>query len=710
MQPPNPEEEALVQALLSTCTNKANFDCRSGYFAGIVTGEDMCLKLLHICSCTTGVCRALAIQALQSTLHDHADAISTCISTGVVPLLLSILIDALPSSSKDVSAAYTASVTVIVLRTLVRQGGDEGAAAFLAAEGIQILLVLMDYLTLESRSVCLILYLMNDVTRRSLKVLDAAIAAGALSYVVKVLRQPLCEATKFAALILNRWSLAAQHGEAISAAGCADALLAVLKACNEMGNDVDAETAAYALSALAIMTQGNTNRLREILLSCPSFLAAVSGAIELYERCFQGVGFPHAMLCNLLDGPSGARLLLALTTQGLLPTWLNARHSGTYVVLRATHADALLKLYQRYKAAEDLEITVAATHLLKHSHVFLSMLTIDERLENLALGALDELRNEPVSNLYRTASFSPGGDASKPGAWVTSDDEACFDNSMLASSPASLPSPQPTVSPDKAFGHLDSKESEGKANHTPSNSSTGRCIAAVSRLGRWLGIYLGADWMVDPRPPSQRTVDVQRRSCVSGTLLWKEHIGTARYDTLCFVVGGHEVHAVGFVLETHSQFLHGLLSTVTDLREKIYLPLLAPFTPARMHRLFLAAVEWSYTGEVHTMEANEPDSMFDLWMLADFLQMDGLQRYCEAVLATLFAYRTDIVVKSMVLAEMHPSAVPLRRLIARHVLRSILQNREIVEVVAESGVNCGALAADMGAELRSCLETAAASL
>ncbi len=186
-----PKEQALIHNLLAICTRRLDDNgSRSSAAIAALGGGDISLPLLHIAGSTCGVAQALSLQALKTWAEDHDGCTQTCVRAGGVPLLLSVFSACLPVSAADVAAAYSASLTVILLRSMVREGGDEGAAAFLEANGVHTLIGLLTRLHAggDARSLCLVLYLLNDVTRRSAEVLDKAVAARAVDKVVEVLR------------------------------------------------------------------------------------------------------------------------------------------------------------------------------------------------------------------------------------------------------------------------------------------------------------------------------------------------------------------------------------------------------------------------------------------------------------------------------------------------------------------------------------------
>lgn len=93
-----------------------------------------------------------------------------------------------------------------------------------------------------------------------------------------------------------------------------------------------------------------------------------------------------------------------------------------------------------------------------------------------------------------------------------------------------------------------------------------------------------------------------------------------------------------------------------------------------MYTLFGWAVEYCYTGGV---EGLQPQDALDLWTLAEFLQMDGLQRVCEAAAAPAAPFPSDagagaggptLLGARYALGLAYPSGKALRLGVAREVL------------------------------------------
>lgn len=175
-----------MRALLAVCTIEGSDDSDPGprpRFSG-----DISAPLLTICAQAEGVLQALALQALKAWTDADLARIHACVQHGAAGVLLRALHAALPAAAADPSAAYTASMAVVLLRRVVRDGGEAGEEAFLDADGVRVLLALSAAPSLCDRSLCLALYLLNDVTRRSAGALEAAVGAGAVPLIVGLLR------------------------------------------------------------------------------------------------------------------------------------------------------------------------------------------------------------------------------------------------------------------------------------------------------------------------------------------------------------------------------------------------------------------------------------------------------------------------------------------------------------------------------------------
>ncbi len=81
-----------------------------------------------------------------------------------------------------------------------------------------------------------------------------------------------------------------------------------------------------------------------------------------YESTFQGAGFPHVFLANMLEGPSGADMVLAAVHAQVVPVWLTFRHIGTLFVQRAAQQDVL----DRMQADADPAVAFALCCLVRH--------------------------------------------------------------------------------------------------------------------------------------------------------------------------------------------------------------------------------------------------------------------------------------------------------------------------------------------------------
>lgn len=105
-----------------------------------------------------------------------------------------------------------------------------------------------------------------------------------------------------------------------------------------------------------------------------------------------------------------------------------------------------------------------------------------------------------------------------------------------------------------------------------------------------------------------------------------------------------------------------------------------------MYRLFGWAVEYCYTGAV---EGLGPESALDLWSLAEFLQMDGLQRVCEAAAEGAGA----LLGPRYALGLAYPSGARLRLAVAREALELLAAQGPLPADAATAGAVEGAAVA-----------------
>jgi hypothetical protein len=728
---------------------------------------DTAMRLVHVCSTSEGVVQAVALQALKTWVEDYEMCVNICITKGnIVPTLLSTLHRSLPAATQAATAAYCASIAVILLRVFVRDGGTAGANAFLVSKGVETLLELIDAVACDERSLCLALYLLNDTTRRSMAVLEATVEAGAVRVVVGVLERPnISEATKFAALILNRWSLAAHYQNLIQHSGASDALLGVLKAGvtvisapeDSSGDNLDPYTSAYALSAFAMVNQGNIEEIQRVLLADKDALFAISFAISHYEACFDGVGFPHLLMSQLIEGQAGDDILAELARLNVMQVWLKVKHVAVTVIERCIEQDVLDKLGVQLsrllagnpfskEALEEVEnYVLSAIALLQESLApdFLPLLIPHGRLETLLSLFLRQVveTDETKEGKKAAKEWQRVEDCDLEGLVSGKRAKNCENISTSTCTPSILPSPS---IPRFCFRSLDAETSPRlpkepvllKSSPVATHSSSTRqhtCAksgsTAIAGLLRWCITIAGSQRVVCSgrfqiaQPPSKTlssllqsppadgaavghlkaAAEVQyvhvngrkRRavgletgiepSSLSAGQLKCSDVGKKRYDSLCFVIGELETHAVGFVLESHSAVLRELLAGIDNTSERVMIPVLPGFSCDRMHQIFRLVVEWCYTGVVQCFEhvedgygcggnaATHLEKALDLWKVADFLQMDVLQCYCEKALELRCMKRPELTVTACVrFATCNLSSRRLYRVVARYSLRRML--------------------------------------
>ncbi|GAB4817620.1 hypothetical protein N2152v2_004666 [Parachlorella kessleri] len=793
----------------------------------------LCGDLVDIVRRESGVVLALALHAIHIWSQGSATRTEACIRLGLLPRLLQVLSAVLVESQPQPSptAAYAASMVVILLRTLTRSGAA-GMAAFVSSGGVGALLHMLPALH-EDRALCLVLYLLSDVTRRSQQALAQAQEQGGVALVVACLRHPLGESTKFAALLINRWCLLAPLGEQFRAAGALSGLLCVLRrqhgvlaaavpaldgadqAQGAAARALMSEVAAYSLSALSILGQEDQEGIRELLVGCPDNLAAFTHALAHHEQAFRGTGFPHALVSSLLQGEGGAVLAAQLLCRpDLLPVWLSLRQVGWELVERAAWPD-VEEAIARLPAAAQGNVTQSLTMLLPHGKAFLRPLACPTRLAALTQSAVTELLTNiaptssaaaPAASLDATGAAGspavvslsaavdaavassacqqqpeqqqqqqrqqesqlmekatgPGADPSVPSplARVASGlSEAAAGECRSRGGPGgSLPEAEqqqqeaqqgehgegrleggqplqrgvsitpkaiieleatqaePVPPPHPLRPHQEQQQQQRDIDIAPAGRSAenpspvGRChphgfapfTASLCRLLAALANGQAASDMASEASGAPQRLKRGRDSPAthstckpaakrSRSVFSRDQVNVRRYDTLTFLVGGHEFHAVGFVLEAHSPLLASLLGTLGSLHEALPIPCVAGLGPHRMHQLFGWAVEFCYTGGV---EGLAPADALDLWTLAEFLQIDGLQRECEAALSSgaSAGAPAPTLGERYALGLAYPSGSRLRGAVAREVLQQLAAQARRQQGQQAGGDHVGSLA------------------
>lgn len=336
----------------------------------------------------SGIVLALALHAIQLWSHERNERIVAAIDQGIVALLTRALSCSLADChGPDMINSYVSSVAIILLRSFLR---SDNALALQAIEDSDCLTVLFQIVKHSDtdRSLCLSLYMLNDLSRRSAHTMSViAGTSDYLSSVARVFDRPLSEMTKFAVLLVNRWAVDSRLAPLLKQCGILEKLLSVLHCCAKDTKPHATSTAAYALSALSILAQQNIEGIREMILDDASaHLWALTSAMEKYCECFEhSVGHPHVFFSGLLDGEQGAKVADALVENTLCHHWLPMRFVGGRLLTRAMQNDMLSKFSCLSSSIERRAKTVLAlSHLLEKSSLFLKEL---DNLDHLTAAA-----------------------------------------------------------------------------------------------------------------------------------------------------------------------------------------------------------------------------------------------------------------------------------------------------------------------------------
>ncbi|KAK9829460.1 hypothetical protein WJX72_006000 [[Myrmecia] bisecta] len=190
-------------------------------------------------------------------------------------------------------------------------------------------------------------------------------------------------------------------------------------------------------------------------------------------------------------------------------------------------------------------------------------------------------------------------------------------------------SPQLAETVEEFSKRLQPEERQGDARHQEARES----VNAVGRLLCKLAEQQAADAAAPLQGAAPAVHEDERPAKRRRGLLTRSDVNVQRDDATVFKIAGQKFYACGLLLEAGSPFLKDTISALGTRQE---IPLFSadrPVPSAIQYGLFQDAVEFVYTGGI---EGLGPLRAVDLWLVADYLQMDSLVEHCrERVLREL---------------------------------------------------------------------------
>jgi hypothetical protein len=500
----------------------------------------------------------------------------------------------------------------------------------------------------------------------------------------------------------------------------------------------------YAASGLAVIGLADLETVLQELEADPEALAALSSSIPDFEDTFQGAGSLHGMFRALLRSTCGAKVAAAVVRGGHTPAWLAARGVGRALVQCAEGDDAL-RLLAQTSEEKTAATALALVQLLPHAASTRPLRLLASPWRGLdciaemavkALGAESgglepdsAFKGEDLRLLMPTVSGTANSSIGGSGH-----------SGEMAIGSCEVYAPRPDVA-RRCFSPLERQPTSQLSLSAIEGNGCGLevgadgcgptdCLTALTRLADWAeathegegqgevaGPFVGS--RKRRRSPSPRR---RRRAAGPQSRFRRCDVGARRYDTLTFLLPcGTPVHAVGFVLEAHSDVLRDMLGMLRSVDEPVRIPTAGNLSLSRMRAAFLAAVDFCYTGEAEVMAKpdSNSDAILDVWTLGEYLQMDSLQRYCEATLAARgFAggipegehadasAAPTLVQRAYELALRFSSGRQLALAVAAHALRRArLDGAVPADVAALAAAHPAALAADAAEVMREMLRT-----
>ena len=640
------------------------------------------------------------------------------------------------STSQNTESEYVSSITVLLIRSLLKNNTCQTEKELIANDIVSLIVELVSDQGMECRQRCLALHLMNIMTQFSKEILDKLLGSGACKTLMNILKEPPSTTTKFVVMIMNRWAFDEDAFAELQTQDVMSDLLRILRCiqASEEYRKCEHELVTIVMLALGAISYRNTDALCRFLIEKPFALQDFTDGLNVYNSSSKGVGLLHSTISQMVQGPHSVNLVTDIISQNWISAWLFScarcicgnQQQDNALVNRCGNFDvqeALCDILNNRQTCYNAIISLI--HLAQHSKIFINSLLHPGRLEILADRAIndflqwcrdygkltpeseDDSERFKIEDVHSDLQFLSNQTRNGLRINVSRD---TLDKIELADSPRSLlslmqssnASMSSVLSQDGLLQHIENapmnvdcsrlnsrneskirrsdREENAKSEPKSTEMRTQRwilspCCEALAMLAR-IAENLNPSNGLLKRGNLCYSLDCMSPTKCTG--FRREDINVPRYDTLRFIVGSRPIYAVGFVLEAHSPFLRGLLGTVRDVQEDVVVPSVTPFTDEEMYLLFMQAVEWCYTGEISggTFESpsgSDANKIFNLWTFAEFLQMDGLQRYCEDCLEECIDGSQEVLYRCFVFADTYASGKNLGRLTARQMLQILTE-------------------------------------
>ena len=697
----------LLSSFLKIITHKVHFNNEFGLeenLWGLGSGDvtDSLVKLLP--GLKTSSAKALGLHALATWQALWPGKISKVLESGIVGELLTTLSSVFEMPTASSSGVYAASIAARMLHDYVK---DEAHSVQVLGDiekcnGVQALLHVCRSPIASPRSICLAIHLLTNITKSSERLFQVAISNHGHTVLCNLLRNSNnADIIKFSALAICRWSSNMEVLVSLRAEG-------VLERCWNIlldGQIFEQKVHAYVVSAIC-MIEINTEHAMEfsqrLLEPTGVYLRAFCKGLKCYDDSFKKQGVVHYALSSILHGDSRNDIVKLAIKFDCLES-LGKHDEACRSILLALAEDPDLMADCSKKSRLNLAYFLL-TKLTGYEEQVKEILFSGELMKDFMRESVKRfsLRNKgrtfaAASAMESSCSTSEGSECEEAPAlsrfrWDSG--SLNFENNMKLKGS--------TVSEKEIDAVcLEDEEFQGECSLEPQEQSSQakQCFEACRTEDKLLGstiilskMYtkaLGETRISECRhtlssfkrqrhslgQDSEPKEPLQKKPCIQFALVSTEDTQVTEdlSSLIKFQVDGEIIPADRATMREHSAILACFLSPKhTEGESMITIPELNSLSGEALIQAFREVIDWCHRRKAQVTGCG--GMIENCWLVADYLQMDGLQSHLENMLELEISSmkdQNDQTEYLITLAEKfsyHPSII---RVSARYAIRQL---------------------------------------
>eukprot|EP00890_Picochlorum_soloecismus_P005065 jgi/Picsp_1/555/NSC_00552-R1_---NA--- len=695
----------LLSSLLKIITHKVHFIKDYGLeenLAGLGSGDvtDSLVKVLPGLKMASA--RALGLHALATWQALWPEKISRILESRIVGELLTTLSKLFEMPTATSPGVYAASIAARMLHDYVKNKTHsiQVLKDIEKHNGVQALLHVCRSPAASPRSICLAIHLLTNMTKSSERLFQVATSNHGHTILCNLLRNSNdADIIKFSALAICRWSSDVEVRVSLRAAGVLERCWNILL---DDGHIFERKVCAYVVSAICMIEINTENSIEiseRLLEPTGGYLRAFCKGLKCYDDSFKKQGVVHYTLSSVLQGERRNDIVRLAIKYNCLESLGNHDEACRSILLAlAEDADLvndcssesrlnlgcfLLTKLPRY-VDQAKEILFTGKLMKEFMREALKRFNFGKRGRSVATSSTmesscssesSECDEAPELSRFRwdSGSLNFENNMSFKGSIVSEKevDAVCQEEDEFQGEYNLEPSEQLSQAKQSsgAFSAEDKFSASAiilaKLYNEVSSQSQGlesRHLPARSKRQRQC---LGQD--------SEPEVPLRKKSC----MLFGETRDTQKTEgfssLITFQVGGEIVPADRATMREHSAMLASFLSPKGEEGELVItIPEFNSLSGKVLIQAFREVIDWCHLRK--TQVARCRGMIENCWLVADYLQMDGLQSHMETMLELeIFSMKDqkDQMEYLNSLAEKfsyHPSII---RVSAKYVIRQL---------------------------------------